>query len=91
MTLSWDAVHLQVDALCPRRDGQRPHETRVVAQLLTLLDGAASSKSHSSGPTGERCAVERWPQPGWEHDCFTSSKQQKAQLAVHAGVNSWEW
>jgi len=32
----------QVDALCPRRDGQRQHESRVVAQLLTLLDGAAT-------------------------------------------------
>jgi SpoVK/Ycf46/Vps4 family AAA+-type ATPase len=32
---------MQVDALCPRRDSGRPHEARVVAQLLTLLDGAA--------------------------------------------------
>lgn len=30
----------QADALCPRRDGKRQHEARVVAQLLTLLDGA---------------------------------------------------
>ena len=30
----------EVDALCPRRDGQRQHESRLVAQLLTLLDGA---------------------------------------------------
>lgn len=34
-----------MDALCPRRDGGRPHESRVVAQLLTLMDGASSSSS----------------------------------------------
>lgn len=32
----------EVDSLCPRRDGTRQHEARVVAQLLTLLDGAAT-------------------------------------------------
>lgn len=32
-----------VDALAPRRDAHRPHEARVVAQLLTLLDGAAAA------------------------------------------------
>ena len=31
----------ELDALCPRRDAKRPHESRVVAQLLTLLDGAS--------------------------------------------------
>lgn len=31
----------EVDALCPRREGQRQHEARVTAQLLALLDGAA--------------------------------------------------
>ena len=31
----------ELDALCPRRSGGRPHEARVVAQLLTLLDSAA--------------------------------------------------
>ncbi len=33
----------ELDALCPRRDAKRPHESRVVAQLLTLLDGASSA------------------------------------------------
>eukprot|EP00803_Ostreobium_quekettii_P007029 evm.model.scf_827.4 EVM.evm.TU.scf_827.4 scf_827:40391-46953(+) len=33
----------EIDTLCPRRDPQKPHETRVVAQLLTLLDGLAAS------------------------------------------------
>ncbi|KAK9844745.1 hypothetical protein WJX74_006256 [Apatococcus lobatus] len=28
----------ELDALCPQRDASRPHEARVVAQLLTLLD-----------------------------------------------------
>ncbi|KAG2494237.1 hypothetical protein HYH03_007592 [Edaphochlamys debaryana] len=37
----------EVDALCPRRDGGRSHDTRLVAQLLTLLDGAATGR-----PTG---------------------------------------
>ena len=32
----------ELDALAPKRDSSRPHESRVVAQLLTLLDGAAS-------------------------------------------------
>ncbi|CAL8469303.1 g8844 [Coccomyxa elongata] len=31
-----------LDSLAPKRDAHRPHEARVVAQLLTLLDGAAS-------------------------------------------------
>ncbi|KAL3148141.1 hypothetical protein ABBQ38_014423 [Trebouxia sp. C0009 RCD-2024] len=31
----------EVDALCPRRDAQHQHEARVVAQLLTLMDGAS--------------------------------------------------
>jgi SpoVK/Ycf46/Vps4 family AAA+-type ATPase len=33
----------EVDALCPRRAGNRPHEARIAAQLLALLDGAAGS------------------------------------------------
>lgn len=41
----------EVDALCPRRDSQHAHEARVVAQLLTLLDGAAApSTAAGSGP-----------------------------------------
>ena len=30
----------EVDALCPKRMSSEEHEKRVVAQLLTLLDGA---------------------------------------------------
>ena len=33
----------ELDTLAPKRDGSRPHEARVVAQLLTLLDGAAAN------------------------------------------------
>nr|XP_012297818.1 spermatogenesis-associated protein 5-like protein 1 isoform X2 [Aotus nancymaae] len=33
----------EVDALCPRRGGQAP-ESRVVAQVLTLLDGASGDR-----------------------------------------------
>lgn len=41
----------EVDALCPRRGsggGSNQHEARVVAQLLTLLDGAAGLESTSA-------------------------------------------
>ncbi len=31
----------ELDALCPQRDPTRPHEARVVAQLLTLLDSVS--------------------------------------------------
>lgn len=34
----------EIDALCPRRDGRAQHEARVVAQLLTLMDGAAAAE-----------------------------------------------
>ena len=30
----------EVDALCPRRVSGQDHEVRVVAQMLTLMDGA---------------------------------------------------
>ena len=33
----------EVDALCPKRMSGGGHESRVTAQLLTLLDGAAST------------------------------------------------
>ncbi|CAG9461902.1 unnamed protein product [Pedinophyceae sp. YPF-701] len=36
----------EIDVMCPEREGHRPHEVRVVSQLLTLLDGAASSGVH---------------------------------------------
>ena len=31
-----------MDALCPKRSSDRPHESRVVSQMLTLMDGADS-------------------------------------------------
>lgn len=34
----------EVDALCPRRDAQHQHEARVVAQLLTLMDGVSTQE-----------------------------------------------
>lgn len=40
-----------VDSLCPRRGPGQQHEARLVGQLLTLLDGAASS-SISNSATG---------------------------------------
>ncbi|KAK9843703.1 hypothetical protein WJX81_003048 [Elliptochloris bilobata] len=49
----------EADALAPRRDAHRPHEARVVAQLLTLLDGAASA----SGAAGRLTVVAATSRP----------------------------
>ncbi|XP_031490393.1 cell division control protein 48 homolog B isoform X3 [Nymphaea colorata] len=38
----------EIDVLCPRRDSRKEQESRIVAQLLTLMDGSkASRKSYS--------------------------------------------
>lgn len=42
----------EIDALCPTRDSKKQHEARVVAQLLTLMDGANSGISSSSSNKG---------------------------------------
>lgn len=34
----------EIDALCPRRLSGQEHEVRVVAQMLTLIDGATQHK-----------------------------------------------
>ena len=39
----------ELDALCPQRDASRPHEARVVAQLLTLLDTISADAGEPSG------------------------------------------
>ena len=44
----------EVDALCPKRMSSEEHEKRVVAQLLTLLDGACQ---HSSKLLLPACAM----------------------------------
>ena len=31
----------EADALCPVRNASQPHEARIVAQLLTIMDGLA--------------------------------------------------
>ncbi len=49
----------EVDALCPRRVSGQDHEVRVVAQMLTLLDGAvqnAGSLLSGSWAAQEICA-----------------------------------
>lgn len=52
---------LQVDALCPRRDASRQLESRVVAQLLTLMDGGAALPSaHSQGVCSLFCFWVGW-------------------------------
>jgi SpoVK/Ycf46/Vps4 family AAA+-type ATPase len=49
--------HVVVDALCPRREGQNQYEARMVAQLLTLLDGAAENEATAAGGMGEAFEV----------------------------------
>ena len=44
----------ELDALAPKRDSSRPHESRVVAQLLTLLDGAASDPGDVTAISGRQ-------------------------------------
>jgi SpoVK/Ycf46/Vps4 family AAA+-type ATPase len=44
----------EVDALCPRRTDTGPHEARIAAQLLALLDGAAGSKGGRRGNSDGR-------------------------------------
>lgn len=39
-----------MDSLCPKRTSQKPHENRVVSQLLTLIDGAASPELMEEEP-----------------------------------------
>jgi len=41
----------EVDTMCPPRDSRRQQETRLVAQLLTLMDGIGSSRGSSSNPS----------------------------------------
>ncbi|EFJ25968.1 hypothetical protein SELMODRAFT_173081 [Selaginella moellendorffii] len=38
----------EIDTLCPRRDARREQESRLVAQLNTLMDGVAKSSEESS-------------------------------------------
>ena len=38
----------ELDALCPQRDPSRPHEARVVAQLLTLLDAIGADAGEAA-------------------------------------------
>ena len=47
----------EVDALCPRRDAQHQHESRVVAQLLTLMDGASTQEGVMLNQSLLRCAI----------------------------------
>eukprot|EP00775_Hariotina_reticulata_P006468 gene6468-6696_t len=50
----------EVDALCPRRaagGGHNQHEARVVAQLLTLMDGAAVLEQQPAAPAGTGAAA----------------------------------
>ncbi|CAN6442900.1 unnamed protein product [Victoria cruziana] len=38
----------EIDVLCPRRDSRKEQESRIVAQLLTLMDGSKSSAKSCS-------------------------------------------
>ncbi|KAF3789401.1 Cell division control 48-like protein B [Nymphaea thermarum] len=38
----------EIDVLCPRRDSRKEQESRIVAQLLTLMDGSKASRKSCS-------------------------------------------
>lgn len=40
-----------MDALFPKRSSERPHESRVVSQMLTLMDSAVAGKIAIVGAT----------------------------------------
>ena len=68
----------QVDALCPRRDGTRQHEARVVAQLLTLLDGADTEHQRGGGGT---------PAAGSQREAASRPAVPPGHLVVVAATN----
>jgi AAA family ATPase len=64
----------EVDALCPRRSDTGPHEARIAAQLLALLDGAAGSKGSRWGISHEHAG----------HQPHTSCWSGSIHLLQHA-------
>ena len=84
----------EVDALCPRRDAQHQHEARVVAQLLTLMDGASTQEGSAHTPA-VRChkwmsqmevtnGCHKWMSPmhARAHSCSTCQTFQRS-LSEH--------
>eukprot|EP00198_Chlamydomonas_reinhardtii_P002273 XP_001691609.1 cdc48-like protein [Chlamydomonas reinhardtii] len=69
----------EVDALCPRRDGGRSHDSRVVAQLLTLLDGAATGRATGLQGQGQQGQGQQGP--------ASTSAPQKGHLVVVGATN----
>ena len=61
----------EADGLCPVRHASRPHEARVVAQLLTLMDGLAPQSGKA--PALQMCFDSArqysclWQSPAWHH------------------------
>ena len=47
----------ELDALCPRRTASKQHESRIAAQLLTLLDGTAPASGELAPGRDRRRAV----------------------------------
>lgn len=68
----------EVDALCPRRTDTGPHEARIAAQLLALLDGAAGSKGSRWGISHEHAG----------HQPHTSCQSGSIHLLQHAPSDS---
>eukprot|EP00879_Flechtneria_rotunda_P009372 GHRR01009812.1.p1 GENE.GHRR01009812.1~~GHRR01009812.1.p1 ORF type:complete len:539 (+),score=230.52 GHRR01009812.1:983-2599(+) len=75
----------EVDALCPRRGsagGSRQHEARVVAQLLTLLDGAGALEATAAAET-ELATVGH----GAISRDFDTAGRQQGRMVVIAATN----
>lgn len=53
----------ELDSIAPLRSSQQPHEARVVAQLLTLLDGAVAQPGELKQPPCLAPSVYSLPQP----------------------------
>jgi SpoVK/Ycf46/Vps4 family AAA+-type ATPase len=75
----------EVDALCPRREGQKQHEARVVAQLLTLLDGAAETEATAAAAGGTR--VTAAGAGGGKGNVMGEGRKGKGRVVVVAATN----
>jgi SpoVK/Ycf46/Vps4 family AAA+-type ATPase len=72
----------EADALCPRRSAARPHEARVAAQLLTLLDGAARGGGGGGGGAGRVVVVAATARP----DALDAALRRPGRLDREVGV-----
>lgn len=71
----------ELDSLAPVRTGQQPHEARVVAQLLTLLDGAVTNSGALLTFMQWSAVLRSWAPSEGETHC----KQLKSTAREQAG------